>query len=140
MLYKKEVPLIPRMMCEYAHTITGIDIHPGAQLGKGIFIDHGTGVVIGETAIIGNNVKIYQGVTLGALSFPRDESGKIIRGKKRHPTLEDGVTVYSGASVLGDIVIGEGSVIGGNAWVISDIAPNSQMTLLPPEHKIRNRS
>jgi len=139
-LYKKEVPLIPRMMCEYAHTITGIDIHPGAQLGKGIFIDHGTGVVIGETAIIGNNVKIYQGVTLGALSFPRDESGKIIRGKKRHPTLEDGVTVYSGASVLGDIVIGEGSVIGGNAWVISDIAPNSQMTLLPPEHKIRNRS
>ncbi len=139
-LYKKKVPLIPRMMCEYAHTITGIDIHPGAQLGKGVFIDHGTGVVIGETAIIGNNVKIYQGVTLGALSFPRDESGEIIRGKKRHPTLEDGVTVYSGASVLGDIVIGKGSVIGGNAWVISDIAPNSQMTLLPPEHKIKNRS
>ena len=139
-LYKKEVPLIPRMMCEYAHTITGIDIHPGAQLGKGVFIDHGTGVVIGETAIIGNNVKIYQGVTLGALSFPRDESGKIIRGKKRHPTLEDGVTVYSGASVLGDIVIGKDSVIGGNAWVISDVAPHSQMTLLPPEHKIRNKS
>ena len=139
-LYKKEVPLIPRMMCEYAHTITGIDIHPGAQLGKGVFIDHGTGVVIGETAIIGDNVKIYQGVTLGALSFPRDESGKIIRGKKRHPTLEDGVTVYSGASVLGDIVIGEDSVIGGNAWVISDVAPHSQMTLLPPEHKIRNKS
>jgi serine O-acetyltransferase len=139
-LYNKKVPLIPRMMCEYAHTITGIDIHPGAKLGKGIFIDHGTGVVIGETAVIGDNVKIYQGVTLGALSFPRDDSGKIIRGSKRHPTLEDGVTVYSGASVLGDIVIGKGSVIGGNAWVVSDVAPNSQMTLLPPEHKIKNKS
>jgi len=138
-LYKQEVPLIPRMMCEYAHTITGIDIHPGAQLGRGIFIDHGTGVVIGETAVIGNNVKIYQGVTLGALSFPRDDSGKIIRGSKRHPTLEDGVTVYSGASVLGDIVIGKGSVIGGNAWVISDVSPNSQITPLPPEHKVRNK-
>lgn len=138
-LYKKEVPLIPRMMSEHAHKITGIDIHPGAQLGKGVFIDHGTGVVIGETAVIGDNVKIYQGVTLGALSFPRDDSGKIIRGSKRHPTLEDGVTVYSGASVLGDIVIGNGSVIGGNAWVISDVAPNSQITPLPPEHKVRNK-
>lgn len=139
-LYNKQVPLIPRMMCEYAHTITGIDIHPGAQLKKGIFIDHGTGVVIGETAIIGNNVKIYQGVTLGALSFPRDESGQIIRGKKRHPTLEDGVTVYSGATVLGDIVIGENAVIGGNAWVISDVAPNTQITILPPEQKIRSKA
>ncbi|MBU8902507.1 MAG: hypothetical protein KOO69_07190, partial [Victivallales bacterium] len=124
-LYKQEVPLIPRMMTEHAHTITGIDIHPGAQLGKGVFIDHGTGVVIGETAVIGNNVKIYQGVTLGAMRFIRDS--------KRHPTLEDDVTVYSGASVLGDIVIGAGAVIGGNAWVISDVAPNSQITPLPPE-------
>jgi serine O-acetyltransferase len=131
-LYKQEVPLIPRMMCEYAHTITGIDIHPGAQLAKGIFIDHGTGVVIGETAIIGNNVTIYQGVTLGAMRF--------IKGSKRHPTLENGVTVYSGASVLGDIVIGEGAVIGGNAWVTSDVAPGSRVTILPPEHKIRNKS
>ena len=139
-LYNQDVPLIPRMMTEYAHSVTGIDIHPGAQLKKGIFIDHGTGVVIGETAVIGNNVKIYQGVTLGALSFPRDESGKIIRGKKRHPTLEDDVTVYSGATVLGDIVIGKGSVIGGNAWVISDVALNSQITILPPEHKIKNKS
>ncbi len=139
-LYQHEVPLIPRMMTEYAHAITGIDIHPGAQLKKAILIDHGTGVVIGETAIIGNNVKIYQGVTLGALSFPLDESGKIIRGSKRHPTLEDEVTVYSGASVLGDIVIGKGSVIGGNAWVISDVAPNSQITLRTPEHRIRNKS
>jgi len=139
-LYKQEVPLIPRMMTEYAHTITGIDIHPGAQLGKGVFIDHGTGVVIGETAIIGNSVKIYQGVTLGALSFPRDESGEIIRGSKRHPTLEDNVTVYSGATVLGNIVIGKGAVIGGNAWVISNVDSNSQITILPPEHKIRNKS
>ena len=139
-LYKNEVPLIPRMMTEFAHAETGIDIHPGAELNKGVFIDHGTGVVIGETAIIGNNVKIYQGVTLGALSFPRDESGKIIRGKRRHPTLEDNVTVYSGATVLGDIVIGEGSVIGGNAWVISDVAPNSQITIRPPEHRIRSKS
>ncbi|MDD5699289.1 MAG: hypothetical protein PHH77_11800 [Victivallaceae bacterium] len=139
-LYNHEVPLIPRMMTEYAHTLTGIDIHPGAQLKKGIFIDHGTGVVIGETSIIGNNVKIYQGVTLGALSFPRDNSGAIIRGRKRHPTLEDDVTVYSGATVLGDVVIGKGSVIGGNAWVISNVPPNSQITIRPPEHKIRNKS
>ena len=131
-LYNQEVPLIPRMMCEHAHTITGIDIHPGAQLGKGVFIDHGTGVVIGETAVIGNNVKIYQGVTLGAMRF--------IKGSKRHPTLEDGVTVYSGASVLGDIVIGKGAVIGGNAWVTSDVEPNCRVTILPPEHKIRNKS
>jgi serine O-acetyltransferase len=139
-LYKHKVPLIPRMMTEYAHSETGIDIHPGAELKKGVFIDHGTGVVIGETAVIGNNVKIYQGVTLGALSFPRDESGEIIRGKRRHPSLEDNVTVYSGATVLGDIVIGEGSVIGGNAWVISDVPAYSQITIRPPEHKIRSKS
>ena len=139
-LYKQDVPLIPRMMTEYAHAETGIDIHPGAKLKRGIFIDHGTGVVIGETAVIGNNVKIYQGVTLGALSFPRDASGKIIKGNKRHPTLEDDVTVYSGATVLGDIIIGSGSVIGGNAWVISNVAPNSQITIRPPEHRIKSKS
>jgi serine O-acetyltransferase len=139
-LYKHDVPLIPRMMTEHAHMITGIDIHPGAQLQKGIFIDHGTGVVIGETAVIGNNVKIYQGVTLGALSFPRDESGEIIKGSKRHPTLEDGVTVYSGATVLGDIVIGKNAVIGGNAWVISNVKPNSQITIRPPEHRVKDKT
>ncbi|MDD5727767.1 MAG: hypothetical protein PHV59_04300 [Victivallales bacterium] len=139
-LYQHNVPLIPRMMTEYAHSATGIDIHPGAELKKGIFIDHGTGGVIGETAVIGNNVKIYQGVTLGALSFPRDADGEIIRGKRRHPTLEDDVTIYSGATVLGNIVIGKGSVIGGNAWIISDVAPYSQVTIRPQEHKIRSKN
>ena len=100
-LYREKVPLIPRMLSEYAHRITGIDIHPGAQLGKGVFIDHGTGVVIGETAKIGDNVKIYQGVTLGALSFPKDACGKIIKGAKRHPTIESDVTIYAGATILG---------------------------------------
>jgi serine O-acetyltransferase len=136
-LYHQHVPLIPRMMTEYAHSITGIDIHPGAHLEKGIFIDHGTGVVIGETAIIGNNVKIYQGVTLGALSFPKDACGMLIRGAKRHPTLEDGVTIYSGATVLGDIIIGANSVVGGNVWITEDVPPGTKIILTPPEHKIR---
>ncbi|MHC4707561.1 MAG: serine O-acetyltransferase EpsC, partial [Planctomycetota bacterium] len=116
-LYVKQVPLIPRIMTECAHTKTGIDIHPGARIGKRFFIDHGTGVVIGETTIIGDNVKIYQGTTLGALSFPKDERGKIIKGGKRHPTIEDNVTIYAEATILGDVVIGKNSVIGGNVWV-----------------------
>ncbi|MBN1864288.1 MAG: hypothetical protein JW808_05255 [Victivallales bacterium] len=136
-LYMQKVPLIPRMLGEYAHTITGIDIHPGASLGKGVFIDHGTGVVIGETAEIGNNVKIYQGVTLGALSFPKDACGKIIKGAKRHPTIEDDVTIYSGATILGDIVIGRRSVIGGNVWLTSDLAPGSKVTIAPPSLTIK---
>lgn len=116
-LYLKEVPLIPRIMSECAHSKTGIDIHPGARIGKNFFIDHGTGVVIGETTIIGNNVKIYQGTTLGAMSFPKDERGRIIKGQKRHPTIEDDVTIYAEATILGDITIGKGATIGGNVWV-----------------------
>lgn len=116
-LYLKEVPLIPRLMSECAHSKTGIDIHPGAQIGKNFFIDHGTGVVIGETTIIGNNVKIYQGTTLGAMSFPKDERGRIIKGQKRHPTIEDDVTIYAEATILGNITVGKGATIGGNVWV-----------------------
>lgn len=132
-LYKLDVPLIPRMMSEYAHSRTGIDIHPGAQIGRRFFIDHGTGVVIGETAIIGNNVKMYQGVTLGAISFPKDEKGQIIRGKKRHPTLEDDVTVYAEATILGDIIIGKGAVIGGNVWIRESVLPGTTVTIAKPE-------
>lgn len=116
-LYLKEVPLIPRIMSEYAHSKTGIDIHPGARIGKNFFIDHGTGVVIGETTIIGNNVKIYQGATLGALSFPKDERGRVIKGGKRHPTIEDNVTIYAEATILGDITIHRNSIVGGNVWI-----------------------
>ncbi|MGE5293486.1 MAG: serine O-acetyltransferase EpsC [Solirubrobacterales bacterium] len=116
-LHVRDVPLIPRMMSESAHAKTGIDIHPGASIGGHFFIDHGTGVVIGETTIIGENVKIYQGATLGALSFRRDERGRIIKGGKRHPTIEDDVTIYAEATILGDVVIGKGAVIGGNTWV-----------------------
>ena len=116
-LYMKQVPLIPRIMTECAHTQTGIDIHPGAKIGKNFFIDHGTGVVIGETTVIGENVKIYQGATLGALSFPKDERGRIIKGGKRHPTIKDNVTIYAEATILGDVVIGKDAVIGGNVWI-----------------------
>ena len=136
-LYKENIPLIPRILTEYAHRITGIDIHPGAVLGRAVFIDHGTGVVIGETAEIGDNVKIYQGVTLGALSFPKDECGNIIKGAKRHPTIENNVTIYSGATILGDICIGEGTVVGGNVWLTKSVPPESKITIAPPELTIR---
>lgn len=136
-LYHHKVPLIPRMMTEYAHSITGIDIHPGAHLETGIFIDHGTGVVIGETAVIGHNVKIYQGVTLGALSFPKDACGMIIKGAKRHPTIEDGVTLYSGSTVLGNITIGQGSIIGGNVWLTESLPPGTKVSMSPPSQRIR---
>ena len=116
-----EVPLIPRMLTEMAHSETGIDIHPGATIGKYFTIDHGTGVVIGETTIIGDNVKLYQGVTLGAKSFPCDENGNPIKGIPRHPILEDDVIVYSNASILGRITIGKGATIGGNIWVTQDV-------------------
>jgi serine O-acetyltransferase len=122
------VPLIPRMLTEMAHSETGIDIHPGAQIGEYFTIDHGTGVVIGETSIIGNNVKLYQGVTLGAKSFPLDENGNPIKGIPRHPILEDDVIVYSNASILGRITIGKGAVIGGNIWVTQDVAPGMSLT------------
>lgn len=136
-LYCSKVPMIPRIMTEYAHRITGIDIHPGARLGKGLFIDHGTGVVIGETAEIGNDVKIYQGVTLGALSFPKDACGMIIKGAKRHPTIEDNVTIYAGASILGAVTIGKGSIIGGNVWLTENTAPGTKITIAAPELTIR---
>ncbi len=127
------IPLLPRMMTEFAHSKTGIDIHPGAIIGNYFFIDHGTGVVIGETTEIGENVKLYQGVTLGALSFPRDESGRVIRGKKRHPTIEDDVVIYAGATVLGgDTVIGKGSVIGGNVWLTQSVPPRSKVLVSDP--------
>jgi serine O-acetyltransferase len=122
-LYLKEVPLIPRIISEYAHSRTGIDIHPGANIGKNFFIDHGTGVVIGETSTIGDNVKIYQGVTLGAFSFTKDERGRIIKGQKRHPTIEDNVTIYAEATILGNVTIGKGATIGGNVWIKENVAP-----------------
>lgn len=138
-LYLKQVPLIPRMMNEHAHRTTGIDIHPGATIGRYFFIDHGTGTVIGETAVIGERVKLYQGVTLGALSFPKDADGNIIKGVKRHPHLEDQVTIYSGATILGNITIGRGAVIGGNAWVTEAVAPGTSVTIPKPELHFRAR-
>lgn len=121
------VPLIPRIITEMAHSETGIDIHPGAQIGSHFTIDHGTGVVIGETCIIGNNVKLYQGVTLGAKSFPLDEDGKPIKGIPRHPILEDNVIIYSNATILGRITIGRGATVGGNIWVTQDVAPGDRI-------------
>ncbi len=138
-LYVKDVPLIPRMMSERAHSETGIDIHPGARIGERFFIDHGTGVVIGETAVIGDNVKVYQGVTLGAMSFPKDESGRVIKGRKRHPTIEDDVTIYAGATILGDIVIGKGSVIGGNVWYTETVEPHTVITIAKPDLTIKSK-
>lgn len=136
-LFVQGVPLIPRMMTEYAHGLTGIDIHPGAKIGRSFFIDHGTGVVIGETCVIGDNVKIYQGVTLGALSFPKDERGKLIRDTKRHPTIEDRVTIYAGATILGgETVIGAGSVIGGNVWLTHSIPANTKVVIEEPRLRI----
>lgn len=122
------VPLIPRMLTEMAHSETGIDIHPGAQIGEYFTIDHGTGVVIGETCIIGKNVKLYQGVTLGARSFPLDENGNPIKGIPRHPILEDDVIVYSNATILGRITIGKGAVVGGNIWVTQDVPAGGHVT------------
>ena len=137
-LYKLEVPLIPRMMSEYAHGKTGIDIHPGAKIGRRFFIDHGTGVVIGETTHIGEGVKVYQGVTLGALSFPRDENGAILRNVKRHPTIEDEVVIYANATILGGhTVIGHHSVIGSSAWITRSIDPNTTVTIENPRLKYR---
>lgn len=125
----RHVPMIPRIMTEYAHSRTGIEIHPGAKIGKRFFIDHGTGVVIGETAIIGDDVKLYQGVTLGALSMPRDEAGDLIRNSKRHPTIEDNVTIYAGATILGgETVIGAGSVIGANTWIIETVPKGTRVS------------
>ena len=126
-LHRLGVPLIPRILTERAHSDTGIDIHPGAEIGERFFIDHGTGVVIGETCVIGRNVRLYQGVTLGAKSFPLDADGKPIKGVPRHPIVEDDVIIYSGATVLGRITIGRGSVIGGNVWLTHSVPPRSRV-------------
>jgi len=127
-LYKLGVPIIPRIISENAHGATGIDIHPGARIGRSFFIDHGTGVVIGETSIIGERVRIYQGVTLGAKSFPLDEKGAPIKGIDRHPIIEDDVVIYAGATILGRITVGAGSVIGGNVWLTQSIPPGSSIS------------
>ncbi|RLE25056.1 MAG: serine acetyltransferase [Acidobacteria bacterium] len=127
-LHSLGVPLIPRIIAEHAHSLTGIDIHPGAVIGSRIFIDHGTGVVIGESAVIGDRVRIYQGVTLGAKSFPLDEQGKSIKGVPRHPIVEDDVVIYAGATILGRIRIGRGSIIGGNVWLTNGVGPGSRVT------------
>jgi serine O-acetyltransferase len=131
-LLKFGVPLIPRMISEMAHSETGIDIHPGAQIGEAFTIDHGTGVVIGATSIIGKNVKLFQGVTLGAKSFRLDENGNPIKGIARHPIVEDNVIIYAQATILGRITVGAGSVIGGNVWVTSDVAPGSKIVQFKP--------
>ncbi|HWR29459.1 MAG TPA: serine O-acetyltransferase EpsC [Negativicutes bacterium] len=137
-LYLLSVPLIPRIMTEYAHSITGIDIHAGAQIGSHFFIDHGTGVVIGETTIIGNRVKLYQGVTLGALST---KGGQVLRGVKRHPTIEDDVTVYSGASILGgETVIGQGVVIGSNVFITKSVPDRTKVSVKNPELLFKGHS
>jgi serine O-acetyltransferase len=137
-LYTTNVPLLPRIMTEYAHSLTGIDIHPGAALGRRFFIDHGTGVVIGETCNIGNNVKIYQGVTLGALA--PDRFVEEFRNRKRHPTIEDDVIIYAGATILGgDTVIGKGVLIGGNVFITSSVPAYNRVTADPPKLKYRER-
>ena len=137
-LYTMEIPLIPRTMTEWAHLRTGIDIHPGARVGKSLFIDHGTGVVIGETTEIGDNVKIYQSVTLGALSFLKDERGRMVRGYKRHPTVRDNVTIYANATILGgDTVLGEGSTIGGSTFLVSSVPAGCTVVSNAPDLKVR---
>ena len=135
-LYLRHVPTIPRMMTEYAHSRTGIDIHPGAQIGSYFFIDHGTGIVVGETSVIGDHVKLYQGVTLGALS-PR--GGRASSSGKRHPTVGDGATIYSGASIFGgETIVGENAVVGGNAFLTESVADNARVVIRPPETIIHN--
>jgi serine O-acetyltransferase len=139
-LYDLGVPMMARIMTEWAHSKTGCDIHPGATIGAAFFIDHATGVVIGETTHIGEGVKIYQGVTLGALSLPRDASGQIIRGKKRHPTVEDGATLYANATVLGgQTVVGANSVIGGSVFLTRSVPPRSRVSLKEPELRVASR-
>ena len=139
-LHRQGLPLIPRVMSEHAHAKTGIDIHPGAAIGPGFFIDHGTGVVIGETCRIGRRVKLYQGVTLGALSFAKDESGALVKGIKRHPDVEDNVVIYAGATILGgDTVIGHDAVIGGNVWLTRSVPPCAKVYNRTPAPDIHHK-
>ena len=139
-LYHQQVPLIPRIMSEHAHSLTGIDIHPAAHIGDSFVIDHGTGVVVGETTEIGNRVRLYQGVTLGALSLPRN-SATALRNKKRHPTIEDDVIIYAGATILGgDTVIGASSVVGGNVWITYSVPPDTKVFLKKPELLFKGKS
>ena len=139
-LYLLKVPILPRIMSEIAHSKTGIDIHPGATIGERFFIDHGTGVVVGETCVIGRNVKLYQGVTLGAKSFDKDPvTGALVKGIKRHPNVEDNVVIYAGATILGgDTTIGHDSEIGGSVWLISSVPPHSRVYNTPPAPTIRS--
>lgn len=137
-LYKLKVPIIPRVMSELAHSKTGIDIHPGATIGERFFIDHGTGVVIGETTVIGRNVRLYQGVTLGGLSFDKDSTGALVKGLKRHPNIEDNVVIYANATILGgDTTIGHDSEIGGNVWIKASVPPYSRVYNKPPAPVIK---
>lgn len=139
LLLQSGVPLLPRMMTEYAHRLTGVDLHPGALIGRSIMIDHATGIVVGETAVVGNHVKMYQGVTLGALYFPKDDVGGVIRQAKRHPTVEDYVVLYANSTVLGgDTVIGHHSVVGSNAWVTASVPPYSKV-IYETESIVRTR-
>ncbi|MGC9455446.1 MAG: serine O-acetyltransferase [Phycisphaerae bacterium] len=134
------VPLMPRIMTEHAHSVTGADIHPGANIGENFFIDHSTGVVIGETTRIGDNVKLYQGVTLGALSFPKDERGRLIKGLQRHPTIEENVTIYANATILGgNTTIGAGAVVGGNTFITESVAAGSTVASETPKLRVKNR-
>lgn len=138
-LYEMGVPLMPRIMSEWAHTNTGADIHPGAKIGASFFIDHATGIVVGETSQLGGSVKLYQGVTLGALSHPKDDRGRVIRGTKRHPTVEDGSTLYANATVLGGgTVVGEGSVIGGSVFLTKSVPKGAKVAMKPPELMVKS--
>jgi serine O-acetyltransferase len=140
-LHAMGVPLMPRIMSEWAHSQSGADIHPGARIGRSFFIDHSTGVVVGETTQIGANVKLYQGVTLGALSIPRDERGRVIRDTKRHPTVQDGVTIYANATVLGgQTVVGADSIVGGSVFVTQSVPASTRVALRPPEMTLRTKS
>jgi serine O-acetyltransferase len=139
-LHKLGLPLIARIISELAHSATGIDIHPGASIDKGFFIDHGTGVVIGETAVIGRHVRLYQAVTLGAKRFPTDQQGHLTKGSARHPILEDNVVIYAGATILGRITIGAGSIIGGNVWLTRSVPPDSQITQAKTQDKAVNET
>lgn len=136
-LYRLGVPVLPRMICERAHRETGIDIHPGATIGKAFMIDHGTGVVIGETAVIGDNVRLYQGVTLGARSFPVDEGGNAVKGLARHPIIGDNVVIYANSTILGRVTIGSDSVIGGNIWVTDNVEPGSIVLQARADNTVR---